>query len=609
MSEPHPHVALARSIDGRSRILDGLDRLTARAWFAYSMLLLLQLKVLWGIQYRDLAVGDESGYYNRAFLWVRDFSVDIVWSPLYTAFLGTLMRFTTDAFVVTTLHRVIVVLALDVMVLALMRRLLPPGIAWLAAAWWVVLPIVFDTVSTVHLFAVVPVLAAWLMILWRRSPWARGGAIALLAVTTVLVRNEYIVATAAVAGVCVWWETQSTELTREPARRRGSYVLGYGVPLVLAAAVILFFYARTIYQFPELWTGTTFPRYQPPWSAHSGLGPKHTYNMCQVYAVGYQQRHPEWDKDPMLECPGLMVSTFGAKTPSLVEMLRRNPGAVVRHFLWNLTLTPSGVQLLLFNASAGAVNPDYFPVELRSTRALVLSIVTAGVVIYGLLLLYRDRQFWWQHWLKDRALGWLAILCVLLVVAVIVPTQRPHPSYLFVQGIAAIALTGLCVFAISRRWPVLERFGAALPIVMVLLLVVVPNHYPSEAGPRPLLALYERLAPYSAAFHRPDTVFLVSGYPLEVHGYVGRNYFTSPLIDFDYAILAKAPAGQPFVSFLEQHGINLVYIDEQLWKRLSANPTDQAFLASPESAGWKGLVTRETGAGRWMLLQRKSAAD
>src|SRR5262245_7568559 len=197
------------------------------------MLLLLQLKELRGIQYRDLAVGDESGYYNRAFLWVRDFSVDIVWSPLYTSFLGTLMRFTTDAFVVTTLHRVIVVLTLDVMVLALMRCLLPPWIAWLAAAWWVVLPIVYDTVSHVHLFAVVPVVGAWLLIMWHGSPWTRGGAIALLAVTTVLVRNEYIVATLALAAVCVWWETRSPELTREPSRRPASYVLAYGVPLLL----------------------------------------------------------------------------------------------------------------------------------------------------------------------------------------------------------------------------------------------------------------------------------------------------------------------------------------------------------------------------------------
>jgi hypothetical protein len=569
------------------------------------MLLLLQLKVLWGIQYRDLAVGDESGYYNRAFLWVRDFSVDIVWSPLYTAFLGTLMRFTADAFVVTTLHRVIVVLALDVMVLVLMRRLLPPWIAWLAAAWWVVLPIVYDTVSTVHLFAAVPVVAAWLLIMWRRSPWTRGGAIALLAITSVLVRNEYIVATLALAAVCVWWEKRSPKLTREPSHRPVSYVLAYGVPLVLAAAVIVFFYARTVYPFPELWTGTTLPRHQAPWSAHSGLRPKHTYNMCQVYAVGYQQRHPEWDKNPMLECPRLMVSTFGTETPSLAEMLRQNPRALLQHFWWNVTLTPSGLELLLFNASAGTVNPDYFPVKLRSTRAFALSIGTVGVVVYGLFLLYRERRFWWKHWLKDRALGWLAILCVLLVAAVIIPTQRPRPSYLFAQGIAIIALTGLCVFAISRRWPVLERLSAALPIVMLLLLLVVPHHYPSEASARPLLTLYERLSPFSDAFHSPDTIFLVSGFPLEVHGYVGRNYFTTPLIDFDYAILASAGAGQPFISFLEQHGINLVYIDEPLWNGLSANPTDRSFLSSPEAAGWKVLTSRETSAGHWALLQKK----
>src|SRR5262245_66109973 len=103
------------------------------------MLLLLQLRLLWGIQHRDLAIGDESGYYNRAFLWFKDLSVDIVWSPLYTAFLGTLMHLSSDAWVVTTAHRVLVILALDVMILALMRRLLPPWVASLTAAWWVVL--------------------------------------------------------------------------------------------------------------------------------------------------------------------------------------------------------------------------------------------------------------------------------------------------------------------------------------------------------------------------------------------------------------------------------------------------------------------------------------
>ncbi|HXJ84685.1 MAG TPA: hypothetical protein VMS64_39090 [Candidatus Methylomirabilis sp.] len=609
MREPPRNLHAAHPAGAGARAMEALDRLTSRAWFSYGMLLLLQGKVLWGIQHRDLAVGDESGYYNRAFLWFKDLSVDIVWSPLYTAYLGTLMHLTTDPFVVTTLHRIIVVVALDVMVLALMRRLLPSWIAWLVAAWWAVLPVTFDTVSTVHLFAVVPVVAAWLLILSRPSPWARGSAIAVLVITTVLVRNEYVLATGLLAGVCLWWEARMARpVAHEPARARASYVLAYGVPFLAAVAIVVFFYSRTVYPFPELLTGRTFPRHDPQWSAHSGLGPKHTYNMCQVYAVGYQQRHPEWTKNAMLDCQELMQSTFGIPIPSLLEMLRRNPAAVLHHFWWNVTLIPGGTQLLLFNASAGRVNPDYFPVQLGSLRALALSVTTAGIAVYGLLLLSRDRRFWWEHWLRDRALGWLAMLCVLPVAGLIIPTQRPRPSYLLCQGIALMASIGLCVFVISRRWPLLERAARGLPILMLAMLIVVPSYYPAHAGPRPLLALYERLAPFETAFNRSSTVFLVSGYRLEVHGYVGHNYFTSPLIDFDYSILRDAPADRPLPAFLDEHGINLFYVDEALQKQLSANPIQRALLTSPETVGWKILASHDTRAGRWMLLEREPAS-
>jgi hypothetical protein len=586
--------------------MTGLDRLAGRAWFAYGTLLLLRGKILWGIQYRDLTGGDESGYYSRAFLWFKDLMVDIVWSPLYTAFLGTLMHLTIDAFVVTTLHRVVVVLALDVMILALMRRLLPPGIAWLVAAWWVILPVTFDTMSTVHLFAVIPVVAAWLLILWRPSPWARGGAIALFLVTTVLVRNEYLIATAALAGVSVWWETRMAgQRAPEPARRRSAILLGYGAPLAMAAGVILLFYARTIYPFPELWTGATLPRHVPPWSAHGGLLPKHTYNMCQVYAVGYQQRHPEWTRNPMLDCPELMAATFGSPTPSLGQMVRRDPLAVLQHVWWNVRLIPGGLQLLLFNASAGRVNPDYFPVALGSRRALLLGILTVAVVAYGLLLLHRERRWWWEHWLRDRALGWLAMLCVLATAGLIVPTQRPRPAYLFCHGLFLMALVGQCVFAIGRRWPALERLRPALPLAMIALVLAVPSHYQDTPGPRPLRTLYDRLAPFSAVFHRGDTVFMVSGYPLEVHDYVGHNYFTSPLVHFTYAILDAAPPDRPLPSVLDERGINLVYIDEALWRRLEASPVHRPFLTSPESFGWTILAARDTPAGSWRLLGRR----
>jgi hypothetical protein len=589
------------------RPLDGFYRLASRPWFSYLMLVLVQLKVMWGVwRYRDLAPGDESGYYKLAFLWFKDLPVDIVWSPLYTLFLGTLMHLSTDAYFVTTLHRLIIVLVLDIMILALMRRLLPHWIAWLIAAWWAILPINFDTTSTVHLFAVIPVLAAWLLILHKPSPWTRGGAIAILLLTTVLVRYEYLVATVILGIVCLWWETKvAGHSEARPTPRPRAYLISYGVPLLLAGAVVLFFYARSIYQFPELWAGGTLQHYRPPWSAHSGLKPKHTYGICQAYATGYQQRHPEWNTSPMLDCSGLMESTFGAPMPSLVEMFRRNPVAVLQHFWWNVSLTPSGIQLLLFNASAGTVNPDYFSVQLHSLRALVLSLITGSILALGLFLLYRARRLWWEHWLKDRALGWLAMLSVVAVAGLIIPTTRPRPSYLFCQGIVLMALTGMCLFAISHRVPRLQRLSKWLPIIMVTVLLVVPQHYRSAGSARPLLALYGRLAPFEAVFNRPDTVFLVSEYPLEIHGYVGHNYLTSPLINLDYTILDGAPAERPLPSFLDQHGVNLFYVDESLWQKLSANPTQRAFLTAPESAGWKILAGQDTEAGRWMLLQKR----
>ena len=590
----------------RSGPLEALDRLARRPWFSYLALLLFQLKVVWGIwQYRDLAVGDESGYYNRAFLWFKDWSVDLVWSPLYTAFLGTLMHLSTDAYVVTTLHRLVIVLALDALILAVMRRLLPHWIAWLIAAWWAILPINFDTVSTVHLFVGIPVLAAWLLILHKPSSWTRGGAIAMLIVTSVLVRNEYLVATVLLALACLGWEiAEARGRVASPPRR--STLVGYGLPLVMAGGVVLFFYARSIYPLPELWAGGTLQHYRPPWSAHSGLGPKHTYNMCQVYAFGYQQRHPEWNPNPMLDCSGLMQSTFGTPLPSLLEMLRQSPLAVLEHFWWNIRLAPSGIQLLLFNASAGSVNPDYFPTRLHSRRALVLSLVTACILALGLCLLWRDRRFWWEHWLEERALGWLAILSVVAVAGLIIPTQRPRPSYLFCQGIALMAIAGMCVFAISRRWPMVQNLSRWLPVVMVLALLTVPGHYQPRNTGRPLLALYERLAPFAAAFHRSDSIFLVSGYVIETHDYVGHNYFTSPLVNFDYSVLDKAPPDRPLPAFLDRLGVNLFYVDENLGRTLWANPVHRPFLTSPESAGWRALASRTTASGTWMLLQKSS---
>ena len=245
----------------------------------------MQLKVVWGIWlYWDLPFGDSSYYFKTAYWWFENFKVLIHYSPLYTSFWGTLLYLSNDVYVVTILHRLIIVFLLTILVLALMRRLLPSGVAWLVAAWWVVLPINFNAMYEVHLFSVIPVLAACLIVLVKKGVWTRGVALAIMVAATFLLRNEYIVVVVIFGVICVIWELCQAEMIKGKWRiipRFRHYLLGYGVTLLLAGVLIFFFYSRSIIQYPEL-----------SWFVKA----KHVVNMGQVYAFGYQQRHPEWKK-------------------------------------------------------------------------------------------------------------------------------------------------------------------------------------------------------------------------------------------------------------------------------------------------------------------------
>src|SRR5262245_39584767 len=123
-----------------------VDQFFERAWASYALIALLQLKIVWQIwRFRDLPIGDTSNYFIIAYRWYEAFADFIIWSPLYTIFYGTLFMLAGDAYVATILHRVIIVMAASLGILALMRALLPPSLALLVGMWWVILPINFDT--------------------------------------------------------------------------------------------------------------------------------------------------------------------------------------------------------------------------------------------------------------------------------------------------------------------------------------------------------------------------------------------------------------------------------------------------------------------------------
>lgn len=569
-----------------------LQQFANRPFAAYFTLALLQLKVMWRIwDYKDLTSGDTSSYFLTAYTWASDWVSDIVWSPLYTTLYGTFLGISSDVYAATILHRLAIVYAATLLVLAVLRRLLPHGIAWIVAAWWAILPINFDTLYEVHLFAIIPTLVACLLILSGFAPWARGGAVAIMAAAAVLVRNELSLAAASIAVVCVIWEIWQYRKAEQKLPIR-TYLLSYGMSALAAFSLVLFFYSHSRVKFPEL-------------SAYAV--PKHTLNICQVYAFGYQQRYSDWVGSPWTECQALMQRQFGQELPSLFQALRANPPAILEHLWWNFSLGLNGIQISLFNATSGSVNPDYAPVQLNTSWIILPTLLVGMVSITGLTILYRDRAYWWQFWLKERVLGWVLLLSVASVgFFVVIPMQRPRPSYLFGLALFLMALAGMSLFVIAQRWQKLQKVPPLLPIIMVALLVTVPSYYMQHPSERRLLGFYRMFAPYQEIIGRSDTVFLTREFTFELCSFLRRAGSCQPVSYNTKAFFARMSPDIPLETFLSNQGVNLFYADENLLAEFKGDQRAETLLARPETVGWRILSVQNAQAHSGLLLDRLS---
>lgn len=632
-SGPLDHVRKGKFFDFRSQDMSYSERLrniAGRPWFSYLTLLTLQAKVLWGIwAYKDITFGDTSVYFRDAYRWFHSYKVNIAWSPLYTAFYGSLLHVSTDPYTVIIFHRIIIVFAITIMVLALMRRLLPHPIAWIVSAWWAILPIHFDSLYEVHLFAVIAPLAACLLAASKRTAWARGCALAIIAASSILIRNELVIATAVLGLAYVLWEIRLIRIAKSETREippSKNYLYSYVLPLFLAALVVLFFYWRSDIKYPQL---------------RNVFASKHTQNMCQVYAFGYQQRHPEWTKSPWLDCEELIQRHFGSADLSLFDMLRRNPKAVLENMLWNIRLTPDGLQLLLFNAISGSVTPDYI-MPFKSKIVVFFSLITITILICGTILLYRNKSFWWTYWIEPHLMGWITLGSLAAVAPFIILTQRPRPSYLLTTGIFLAACVGLCSFAILHRLfltkgpssfvhTMSERLSTFIPLVLIPLVLAVPSYYPlvNKTRSRPLLELYRNLAPFRNLIDRPDVGFMVNKFPSELRSYLvatkARPFMVyrlveetplsmsglvreSPSKDFTFSVYQFPKRADDWTMSIEEYldrtGADLIYVDHNLRTVLDSQSMNRTFVRSPESVGWKIISQQKTGTNGWMLLEK-----
>lgn len=567
-----------------------LGNLVDRPLFAYATIALLQLKVIWQIwDYKDLTTGDTASYFREAYRWYENFSVNIAWSPLYTVFYGSLLHITTDVYVVTILHRLIIVFAVTMLVLALMRRLLPSGIAWLIAVWWAVLPINFNTLYEVHLFAVIPILIACLLITSSPHPLARGASIAVLLASSFLVRNELLPAVIALVLICIGWDFWLHHISKQKFSIK-AYCVNYGLPVLTALTSVCLFYWRSHIKFPEL----------------SGVAAtKHTLNVCQIYAFGYQQRHLDWSgkASPWTACMELMQRQFGKELPTLTEALKANPSAMIEHFLWNFSLALNGIQVSLFNATSGQVNPDYAPVHLNASWVILPTLLLGFLIITGLFLLYRERKFWWNFWLRERALSWLLLIPISAVSAfVVIPMQRPRPSYLFSLTILLMAIAGMSLFVVTRRLKKIEKASSLIPIFYIFLLLFTPSYFLKNSSERELLGFYRLLRPYQEILASSDTFFMTSNYSFELCSYLGRKEMCTPLTYSNNSISNLQEGAKSFKK-QDEPSANMFFADESSLSQIEPNSRSAMFLNNPNAFGWN-LIAERNLSPRWMLFQK-----
>jgi hypothetical protein len=580
--QPEPDVAAEARISRTRGLLARAETAVANPILAYGSILVLQLRLIWNLwQYKDLTSGDTSGYFLLASSWAHGLHDDIVWAPLYTNLLGTIIAFVGDAYTAVMVHRIAIILAATLLVLALMRSLLGPALGLLATVWWTVLPPNFNVEYELHLFGLLPILVAALIVARAGvGRGTRGTALAILAGTSLLIRNELIIATAIVAVAVVIYEVRERREHKVPI---SAYATAYGVPLAIVCLLAGGAYWRSFDQGHD---------------AQVRFRAKHDLNMCQVYAASYQQRYPsKFLGNPFTDCAPLMQRTFGRPMPSFFQETTTNPRAVAGFIAWNARLMVSGLQVALFGATATGDNPDYFSVKIHRAYALVLSVIVLTGMIAGLAVMAGERKFW-RRLLAPNVWAFIVLGAVAITMLVVALTQRPRPEYMYGLTVGLIALAGLCTSALLRRLGGTQFIAALAVGLTVGLCVALSSYY--HRGPMPLHDAVSRLQVIRGLLRQQGSVLVTSGYNTEICSYLGRaydGYCTSPSWP---TLRARVAPGRPIRDVLNEANATAIYADPLL----QTDPVIMKLLTSPRSAGWRQVAAGTTPGDRWAVLIR-----
>ena len=578
------------SVSTSAKIIAILRRVWMHPVGAWGSLFVLTGAVLWGCwKWLDLSRGDTASYAAMAQDWHEHWhfsnSVGLLFSPLYTVFYGAVLRACADAYTATMVHRVLIVASAAAAVLGVSRTVLPRAWAWAVAAWWVILPPNSFARYEVHVFGfALLALGCWLAGAGCGRMW-RGAALAVLLVTSALVRNEFAPAVAFFALSCAAFECREAMRKRQTWREAFGHFAHLLVPSAFACAAVVALFFRDAENARWLRLSAAFER-------------RHRLNMTQVYPFGYQQRRDDWSGDPWSEGGTLMTRDFGRPDATFGEALRANPRAAWEHVRWNVSLIPSGLQLALFGRYAGVITPDFSDGPHGSRGALYGSGALVAVWLGGAVCAWRrrgmlSRRAWPAGW------TWIALLCCVPSCLVAIATQRPRPSYIFMLSLLLMVFTGLALRLLLREMRASSRLRNAVPILIgaAMLATSLWQAAHIEAAPHPVLEDYRRLAPFAELLRAPDT-FFASNVP-----------WFRELMQYLAADRKKDGSRPPLraeslVETLAAPEATMLYLSGEILLR----PEVLAWRESPAGKSWRVLAQSGADEAPWLIASRPPSA-
>lgn len=455
-----------------------------------ALAVVIQSAMLWGITtVKDFEGGDTMGYVLRA----REYA-DILYSPMYTGAMRIVLDFTGDAYATNVATRVFALLVIAALVMLLFRRFVSPALSLILFVIFAFNPGYVDAMYTVHIWGMILPLIALVAVAYmppeKSIPWAVG----LFVINAMVMRNEYVLVPLIFLALVMY---PGRFLTWRDVREKWrAFVIKtwFIWVFVIAVAVVLIVVS-----------------WLPVWSEpfRLNLESKHTMNVCQVYAYYRMEIGDDRVIDPWTKCQLIMQADFGTRQPSLTTAFLANPRAILEMGLYNVSLLPNGLQVLLTGGFFGGDSPDYW-----AQRTNVVAPVTTAA-----LLLVAGRGAWSVREFGGRAprgeqpdrsaerafvLLTISIMALMLFLAL---SQRPRPSYIFLTTVIILLFVGIGMSRMRIR--VVKWMSLALVVALATTAIVTQVRHPLFGDDyvnlfygkgQPVLTEYRSLAPLAADF-------------------------------------------------------------------------------------------------------------